>query len=135
MEERQVFIGQEIRVGYRNDQIAQKSPACPDYFIWEEKSFAIAQLEQEWKDFSRKGSAGRNMRPAHLDRAQTRGSWGVGRFYFRVRTECGRVFFYILTAPRRPVKTARGSGSCTLNMPEMDVTFSEEGHRDGLEDG
>ena len=101
MEERPVFIGQEIRVGYHEDQIAQKSPACPDYFIWGEKTFAIARLEQEWKDFSRKDDAGRNMRPAHLNRAQTRGSCGVGRFYFRVRTECGRVFdIYYDRAPQ-----------------------------------
>jgi len=35
---------------------------------------------------------GRNMRPVHLDRAAMKGSWGVGRFYFRVRVESGQVF-------------------------------------------
>ena len=100
-DKRAVFIGQEIRVGYRKDQIAQKSPACPEYFIWEEKTFAIAQLEREWKDFVRKGDVARNMRPAHRERAQKSGSWGVGRFYFRIRTECGRVFeIYYDRAPQ-----------------------------------
>ena len=34
----------------------------------------------------------RNMQEAHLREASRRGSWGVGRFYFRVRTENGRIF-------------------------------------------
>ena len=100
-DKRAMFIGQEIRVGYQKDQSAQKSPACPDYFFWEEMTFAIAQIEREWKEFTRKGRATHNMRPAHHERAQKSGSWGVGRFYFRVLTECGRVFeIYYDRAPR-----------------------------------
>jgi len=32
------------------------------------------------------------MRPDHLTMAEKRGSWGVGRIYFRVRTESDQVF-------------------------------------------
>jgi hypothetical protein len=32
------------------------------------------------------------MRPSHADRAAARGSWGVGRFHFRVRVEDGHVY-------------------------------------------
>jgi hypothetical protein len=46
----------------------------------------------EWKDFSRRGRMARNMRPAHAEVAAGRGSLGVGRFYFRVRTNTGQVF-------------------------------------------
>jgi len=35
---------------------------------------------------------GANMRPEHLQRARQRGSWGVGRFYFRVLVTDGRTF-------------------------------------------
>ena len=34
----------------------------------------------------------RNMQPAHAAVAASRGSLGVGRFYFRVRVDSGRVF-------------------------------------------
>jgi hypothetical protein len=32
------------------------------------------------------------MKDAHLERAAARGSLGVGRFYFRVRTDNSRIF-------------------------------------------
>jgi hypothetical protein len=32
------------------------------------------------------------MRPTHAAAAERRGSWGVGRDYYRVRTDSGRVF-------------------------------------------
>jgi hypothetical protein len=42
-----------------------------------------------------------NMRPSHAATAKRRGSWGVGRFYLRVRTESGRVFdLYYDRAPK-----------------------------------
>lgn len=34
----------------------------------------------------------RNMRPAHAARASRDGSWGVGRFYFRVTVHTGQMF-------------------------------------------
>ena len=33
-----------------------------------------------------------NMRPAHAAAASRRGSWGMGRDYYRVRTDTGQVF-------------------------------------------
>jgi hypothetical protein len=41
------------------------------------------------------------MRPAHAAAASARGSWGVGRFFFRVQTNVGRVFdLYYDRAPK-----------------------------------
>lgn len=34
----------------------------------------------------------RNMRPAHAEAASTHGSVNVGRFYFRVKVDSGRIF-------------------------------------------
>lgn len=34
----------------------------------------------------------RNMQPDHIETAKTRGSWGVGRFYFDVETHLKRYF-------------------------------------------
>jgi hypothetical protein len=52
----------------------------------------VVEKMAEWQDFSRRGRMARNMRPAHAEVAAGRGSLGVGRFYFRVRTTPGRVF-------------------------------------------
>ena len=40
----------------------------------------------------RKGRFARNMSPTHSRAAAKRGSWGVGRFYFRVEVADRRVF-------------------------------------------
>jgi len=42
-----------------------------------------------------------NMRAEHAATAEVRGSWGVGRHYFRVRTFAGRIFdLYYDRAPK-----------------------------------
>ena len=42
-----------------------------------------------------------NMRPDHLEAASRHRSWGVGRDYYRVRTDVGRVFdIYYDRAPK-----------------------------------
>jgi hypothetical protein len=42
-----------------------------------------------------------NMQPAHAAAAERRGSWGVGRDYYRVRTAGGRLFdIYFDRAPK-----------------------------------
>ena len=69
-----------------------KKPDCPDNFSWQGKTFRITELISEWQDFTRKGKYSRNMKDAHLERANIKGSLGVGRFYFRVLTNEGRVF-------------------------------------------
>ncbi len=40
-----------------------------------------------------------NMQPAHLATAARRGSWGVGRLYFRLRTDRGVFDLYYDRAP------------------------------------
>ena len=55
---------------------------------------------------------GRNMIPPHLSRAERIGSLGVGRFFFRVRTEGGRIFeiYY----DRAPTDAGNRKGSWVL---------------------
>ena len=69
-----------------------KKPECPNAFSWRDKSYRINEIISEWHDFSRKGKYRRNMKDAHLERANVKGSLGVGRFYFRVRTNENRIF-------------------------------------------
>jgi len=63
----------------------EKTPDCPNGFIWDEKNYRVIEMLSSWSDFTRRGKMARNMRPAHAAVASSRGSLNVGRFYFRVR--------------------------------------------------
>jgi hypothetical protein len=55
----------------------------------------------EWRDYQRRGRMARNMKPEHAAAAERRGSWGVGQFYFRVRTRNDKIFeIYYDRAPK-----------------------------------
>ncbi len=86
------FIGEEITIHFEKPLARQKTPPCPDGFTWHERIYRVVEKISEWKDFSRRGRMARNMRPAHAAIAASRGSLGVGRFYFRVRTNTGQIF-------------------------------------------
>lgn len=95
------FIDEEIDVAFETPPLLSKRPGAPNGFSWEEAEHVVVEVLSEWMDYRRKGKASKNMREAHLRSAERRGSWGVGRFYFRVRTNQGRVFdLYYDRAPR-----------------------------------
>ena len=95
------FIGEPISVIYDIPQVYEKSPKCPSGFIWNQQTYQVSELLEEWADFSRKGRAARNMQPQHASRASARGSWGVGKFFFRVKTDNGQIFeIYYDRAPK-----------------------------------
>jgi hypothetical protein len=106
------FIDEEISVGFYNEPLLQKVPPCPDYFYWRGNQYTIEKVIKQWCDLSRKGLKSKNMRPAHLIRAEKMGSWGTGRFYFQVRVQSGRIFeiYY----DRTPRKADEGHGSWVL---------------------
>ena len=70
----------------------EKTPDCPDGFIWDETTYRVLEMLSSWSDFTRRGKMARNMRPAHAAVASGRGSLNVGRFYFRVLTDTNQVF-------------------------------------------
>jgi hypothetical protein len=86
------FIGEAVEVAFDQPPFFAKTPPCPDRFVWQGAVVEIVAVINEWVDYNRRGRMARNMRPAHAAVATQRGSWGVGRFYFRVRTDSGRVF-------------------------------------------
>ena len=90
------FYDAPIDVIFDAPPAREKTPDCPDGFIWEEKTYRVIETLSEWSDFTRRGKFARNMRPAHAAVASTRGSLNVGRFYFRVKA----VFSSGLTAGR-----------------------------------
>lgn len=95
------FIDEPVEVLYQKKSLLEKKPKCPGSFIWQEKTFEVHSLLMEWVDYSRRGRMARNMTDTHSAIASGKGSWGVGRFFFRVETDNGRVFdLYYDRAPR-----------------------------------
>jgi len=79
------FFDHPIEVIFDTPPAREKSPDCPNGFVWEEKTYRVVEMLSSWNDFTRRGKMARNMRPAHAAAASSRGSLNVGRFYFRVR--------------------------------------------------
>ena len=86
------FLDQPIEPVFDAPPALEKSPDCPNGFIWGDKTYRIIEMLSSWVDFKRRGKMARNMQPQHATRASTRGSLNVGRFYFRVVTDTEQVF-------------------------------------------
>jgi hypothetical protein len=106
------FIAQPVEVSYDKPPLFEKRPGCPDRFKWGERTYFVAELLSQWDDFTRRGRMAHNMRPSHAKAAARRGSWGVGRTYFRVRTENGQIFD--LYYDRDPSGPGGAAGTWTL---------------------
>src|SRR5687767_16034993 len=79
------FLDLPIEPVFDTPPTREKTPECPNGFIWENKTYRVIEMLSSWSDFKRRGKMARNMRPAHSEVASGRGSLNVGRFYFRVR--------------------------------------------------
>ena len=86
------FIDEPIQVQFDQDFVFEKKPPCPLRFFWRDRWHTVEELLAEWRDYARRGRMVRNMSPPHAVSASRRGSWGVGRFYFRIRTAEGQIF-------------------------------------------
>ena len=95
------FISEPITVEFEEAPLLEKKPGCPDRFVWQGETFHVAVKLSEWHDYRRRGRMAQNMRPERLARAARTGSWGVGRDYYRVRTNGERIFeLYYDRAPQ-----------------------------------
>ncbi len=112
------FIGALIEVQFDKEPLHKKKPDCPDRFVWNGETFNVLEKISEWNDYSRSGHMAHNMRPANMAKALRRGSWGVGRFYFRLLTDDNRVFD--LYYDRAPKDAEDREGSWFLDR-EMDL--------------
>jgi hypothetical protein len=86
------FLDEPISVEFDVPPEKEKSPPCPNRFLWQGRKFVIVDVLSEWSDFTRRGKMARNMRPAHAAVAADRGSLNVGRFFFRVRVDSDQIF-------------------------------------------
>ena len=86
------FLDQPIEALFDKPPMREKTPDCPDGFIWEGRTYRVIEMLSSWSDFKRRGKMARNMRPAHAEVASSRGSLNVGRFFFRVRVNTAQIF-------------------------------------------
>ncbi len=85
------FISARIDAFFKTEPLLKKRPGAPDAFVWEGQRFDVVQLLSEWHDYdNRREREMTRHTPTQLARKQ--GSWGVGRDFYRVRTDSGRVF-------------------------------------------
>ena len=95
------YIDEPIEVSFEKPPALEKKPSCPNGFVWQGEQHRVVEMVSEWHDYERRGRAAKNMRPTHTAVAATRGSWGVGRDWFRVRTAEERIFdLYYDRAPK-----------------------------------
>lgn len=97
-----MFIGERIEALFDRPPLREKRPGCPDKFVWRGRTYGVIEVLSESHDYRRRGGMAHNMRPEHLRSAAKRGSWGVGRDLFRVRTDCEERIFelYYDRSPR-----------------------------------
>jgi hypothetical protein len=106
------FIGEPIQVEFSGQPLLSKRAGCPVAFRWHDQRHAVTEMLAEWHDYRRRGRMALNMVPTHARAATRRGSRGVGRDYFTVRTEAGRIF--TLYYDRAPKEAADNAGEWYL---------------------
>ena len=111
------FIGQPIEVDFDHKPLLEKKPGCPDRFLWQGKTFEITAKLSEWHDYRRRCRMARNMQPAHAAVAEQRGSWGVGRDYFRVHTSANRIFELYYDRSPKDVDRRKGAWFLFRELP------------------
>ncbi len=95
------FIGEAIEVVFNTSPLFEKKPGCPDAFAWRGTRYQVIELVSEWHDYQRRGRFARNLQDKHAATASVKGSWGVGRDYYRVQTDRGKIFdLYYDRAPK-----------------------------------
>lgn len=101
------FIGAPVEVIHDRPPALEKRPGPPDGFIWEGRTYRVAEVLQEWHDYHLRGKSRafyvKERGSYRAKAAERRGTWGVGRDYYRVRTTEGEVFdLYYDRAPHGP---------------------------------
>ena len=110
------FIGAPIQVEHDQPPALEKRPGPPDRFAWEGRAYRVVAVLQEWHDYQPRGKSlafyVKEQGSYRAKAARRRGSWGVGRDYYRVRTDTGETFD--LYYDRDPHGPGRRKGSWFL---------------------
>jgi Family of unknown function (DUF6504) len=112
------FYDHPIEPVFDTPPAREKTPDCPNGFIWEDTTYRVTEMLASWSDFTRRGKMARNMRPAHAAVASNRGSLNVGRFYFRVLTNTNQVFDIYYDRAMKTVDDRKGQWFIYREMEE-----------------
>lgn len=106
-----VFYSEPITVQFENEPLLEKKPGPPDFFVWRGKSYTIVQVEKEWHKYSKRGKMEEfSSQKKNVSALPRKGSWGVGRDYYRVKTNTGHIF--VIYYDRQPKKPKKANGYC-----------------------
>ncbi len=99
------FVGCQVAVCLPPGHYPRRDPPAPLSFTLQGQVFDVLEVLQEWWDYTNLSPAQRTYRPSYHRSSARRGSFGLGRHYFRVRTSCGVFLIYY---DRRPTPSSRG---------------------------
>lgn len=99
------FYADEIEVRFAQEPVLEKRPGPPSAFTWRGREYVVVELLKEWHDYRKRGKTKtlyeKERGSYWVKSGQRRGSWGVGRDYYRVRTASGEIFdVYYDRAPK-----------------------------------
>jgi hypothetical protein len=99
------FYADEIEVRFDQEPVFEKRPGPPSAFTWRGEEYVVVEVLNEWHDYRKRGKSKtlyeRERGSYWVKKSERRGSWGVGRDHYRVRTASGEVFdIYYDRAPK-----------------------------------
>ncbi len=92
-----MMYSEPIEALFDRPPLLEKRPGCPNGFVWRQRTYRILDMLSEWHDYTPRGKTHAQQIREHgrywVKAAQEgRGSWGVGRDYYRVKTDSGQTF-------------------------------------------
>jgi hypothetical protein len=89
---RKKFIDEPIQIYFDQPQLYEKTPNCPTGFTWRGQLYQPLEMLSTWHDFRQHTEIKNNNKSELVKQSLPSGSWGVGKFYFIVRTQDNRLF-------------------------------------------
>ena len=90
------FYAEEIDVRFDQEPALEKRPGLPAAFCWRGTEYVIVDLLKEWHDYRQRGKSAafyeKERGSYRAKSAQRKGTWGVGRDFYQVRTDSGEIF-------------------------------------------
>jgi hypothetical protein len=115
----------EIEVRFEEEPILKKKPGLPAAFTWRGREYVVVELLKEWHDYRKRGKTRalyeKERGSYWVHASKRRGSWGVGRDYYRVRTDTGEVFeIYYDRSPKGQARIGQWILSRKMKDAEME---------------
>ncbi len=104
-----MIYSEPITVEFEKEPLLEKKTGPPDRVVWRGKLYTIISVENEWHNYDKCGKTEKfynQKRGNALKMKSRKGSWGVGKDYYKVKTDTGEVF--VIYYDRQPKKVKKG---------------------------